>query len=101
MESNAGKSATLSSTTAEYYATSEIAKEVTFAMNLVEEIVVQLQFPIIIKCHNVGAIYPANNHCNTHRTNQIDTCCHFVKEWVEDNNLKIIITPALPFMVQK
>jgi hypothetical protein len=38
-KSKAGKSVALSSTDAEYYATSEIRKEVTFAKNLFEEII--------------------------------------------------------------
>jgi hypothetical protein len=75
----AGHSVTLSSTEAEYYATSEIAKEVIFAKQLLEEIGIQLHFPITIKCDNVGAIY----------------LFHFVQEWVEDNILKIIFTPTL------
>jgi hypothetical protein len=43
-KSKAGKSVTLSSTEAEYYATSEIAKEVIFAKDLLEEIGVQILF---------------------------------------------------------
>jgi hypothetical protein len=64
-KSKAGKSVTLSSTEAEYYATSEIAKEVIFAKKLLEENGIQIHFPINIKCDNVGAIY---NHCNSQRT---------------------------------
>jgi hypothetical protein len=43
----------------------------------------------------VGAIYLANNHGNRQRTKHIDTRRHFVREWVEDDILKIIFTPAL------
>jgi hypothetical protein len=64
-KSKAGKRVTLSSTEAEYYTTSETAKEVIFAKNLLEEIGIQLQFPITIKCVNVGSIYRANNGLNT------------------------------------
>jgi hypothetical protein len=94
-KSNSGKSVTLSSTEAEYYATSEIAKEVLFAKNLLEEIGVQIQYPLIIKCDYVGTIYLANNHFNSQRTKRIDTCWHFVREWVEDEILNIIFTPNL------
>jgi hypothetical protein len=94
-KSKTGKSVTLSSTEAESYAISEIAKKLIFAKNLLEEIGIQIQFPINIKCDNVGAIYLANNHCNSQRTNQIDTCRNFAREWVEDNILKIIFTPTL------
>jgi hypothetical protein len=94
-KSKAGKSVTLSSTEAEYYATSEIAKEVIFAKSLLEEIGIQIQFPINFLCDNVGSIYLANNHCNSQRAKRIDTHQHFVGEWVEDEILKIIITPTL------
>jgi hypothetical protein len=94
-KSKAGKSVTLSSTEAEKYDTSEIEKEVIFAKNLLEEIGIQLQFPINVLCDNLGAIYWANNHCDSHRTKRIDTSQHFVREWVEDNTLKIVSTPTL------
>jgi hypothetical protein len=41
-KSKAGKSVTLSYTEAEYYATSEIAKEVNFSKNILEEIGIQI-----------------------------------------------------------
>jgi hypothetical protein len=81
----AGKSVTLSSREAEYYSKSEIAKKVIQAKKLLVEIVIQIQFPINITSHNVGAIYLANNHCNSQR---------FI-EWVEDNFLIIFFTPTL------
>jgi hypothetical protein len=77
-KSEAGKCVTLSSTEAEYYATMEITKEVTFAKNLLEEMGIQLELPINIKCDNGGAIYLANNHCDSQRTKHIDTQQHFV-----------------------
>jgi hypothetical protein len=59
-KSKAVNSVTLSSTEAEYYAASEIAKEVVFAKKLLEENGIQIQFTINIKCDNVGAIDLAN-----------------------------------------
>jgi hypothetical protein len=56
MKYKAGKMDTLSSNEAEYYATSEIANEVIFTKHLLEEIGIQLHFPINITCDNVGAI---------------------------------------------
>jgi hypothetical protein len=53
---------------------------------------IQLQYPIIIKCDNVGAIYLANNHCNSQKTKHIDARRHFVREWVEDDILEKIHT---------
>jgi hypothetical protein len=84
-----------SSTEDEHYATSEIAKEVLFVKNLLEEIEIQIQFPINIKWNNVGAILFANNHYNSKRSKHIDTRRHFVCKWVDNNILKIILTPTL------
>jgi hypothetical protein len=60
-----------------------------------EEIGIQIQFPINIKCDNVGAIDLANNHCNSQRTKNIDPCQHLVFKWIEEDILKIIFTPTL------
>jgi hypothetical protein len=56
-ESKSGKSVTLSSTEAEYFAMYEIADEVIAVTNLWESIGVKLQYPIEIHCDNVGAIF--------------------------------------------
>jgi hypothetical protein len=57
-----------------------------------EDIGIQLQYRIIIKCDNVEAFYQANNHCNSQRTKHI---ANFLREWVKDEILKIIFTPTL------
>jgi hypothetical protein len=93
-KSKSGKSVTLSSTEAEYYATSEVAKEVLFAKQILEAIGISITYPIIIKCDNVGAIYLSNNHSMSQRTKHIDTRRHFVREYVEDEILKIVFVPT-------
>jgi len=93
-KSKAGKSVTLSSTEAEYFATSEVAKEVLFAKQILEAIGIDIKYPITIKCDNVGAIYLANNHSMSQRTKHIDTRRHFVREFVEDEILKIVFVPT-------
>ncbi len=67
-KSKSGKSVTLSSTEAEYFALSEVAKEVIFVKQLVASMEITIAFPIIIKVDNVGAIYLANNHTTSQRT---------------------------------
>jgi hypothetical protein len=49
-----------------------------------------INYPIIIKCDNIGAIYLSNNFSTSQRTKHIDTRVHFVRGYVEDNILKII-----------
>jgi hypothetical protein len=89
-KSKAGKSVTLSSTEAEYFAASEIAKEAIFARNVIESMGIELKYPIAIRVDNVGAIYLANNYSTSQRTKHIDIRTHFVREFIEDGIIKII-----------
>ena len=93
-KSKSGKSVTLSSTEAEYFAISEVAKEVIFAKQVIESIGIKISYPIIIKCDNVGAIYLSNNYTTSQRTKHIDIRCHFVREFIEDNILKVLFVPS-------
>jgi Reverse transcriptase (RNA-dependent DNA polymerase) len=93
-KSKSGRSVTLSSTEAEYYATSEVAKEIIFAKQVIESMGLRLSYPIIIKCDNVGAIYLSNNYTTGQRTKHIDVRCHFVREYIEDGILKVIFVPS-------
>jgi hypothetical protein len=89
-KSKSGKSVTLSSTEAEYFATSEVAKEAIFAKQVVESMGIELEFPITIKVDNTGAIYIANNYTTGQRTKHIDVRAHFVREFIEDGILKVV-----------
>jgi hypothetical protein len=89
-KSKSGKSVTLSSTEAEYFALSEAAKEVIFVRHLVKSMGIEIEFPIIIKVDNVGAIYLSNNHTTSQRTKHIDIRHHFVREFIEDGILKVV-----------
>jgi hypothetical protein len=93
-KSKSGRSVTLSSTEAEYYATSEVAKEIIFAKQVIESMGITLQYPIVIKCDNVGAIYLSNNYTTGQRTKHIDVRCHFVREYIEDGVLKVVFIPS-------
>jgi hypothetical protein len=93
-KSKSGKSVTLSSTEAEYFALSEVAKEAIFAKQVLESMGVKLAFPIIIKCDNVGAIYISNNYSVSQQTKHINTRQHFIREYIEDEIIKVIFTPS-------
>jgi hypothetical protein len=89
-KSKSGKSVTLSSTEAEYFATSEVAKEAIFAKQVIESMGIKLEFPIEVKVDNTGAIYIANNYSIGQRTKHIDVRAHFVREYIEDGILKVV-----------
>jgi hypothetical protein len=88
--SKSGKYVTLSSTEAEYFAISELAKEVLFVKQVLESMGITVEYPIIIHTDNVGAIYLSNNHTTSQRTRHIDTRYHFVCEYIEDNIIKVL-----------
>ena len=88
-KSKAGKSVTLSSTEAEYVASSEIAKEAIFVKNLLDSIGIEIELPIKIRVDNVGAIYLANNYSTSQRTKHIDIRAHFLREYIENGILKV------------
>jgi hypothetical protein len=54
-----------------------------------------VQLPIDIMCNTVGAVYLANNFCNSKWTKNIGTHHYFVQEWVEGNILLINFTQTL------
>jgi hypothetical protein len=88
--SKMGRSVTLSSTEAEYVGVSELAKEILFVKQVLEEMGIELEYPIVIEVDNVGAIYMANNHTTSQRTKHVDTRYHFVRNYVEDGILKVV-----------
>jgi hypothetical protein len=89
-KSKSGKSVILSSTEAEYFALSEVAKEIIFVKQLVDSMGYKISYTIMIKVDNVGAIYLANNHTTSQRTKYIDIHQHFAREYIEDAILKVI-----------
>jgi hypothetical protein len=93
-KSKAGKSVTLSSTEAEYFALSEVTKEIMFIKQVLESMGINLTLPILVKVDNVGAIYLSNNFSLSQRTKHIDVRRHYVREYVQDGIIKTIFVPT-------
>jgi hypothetical protein len=89
-KSKLGQSVTLSSTKAEHFAVSEVAKENLSIKQLLETIVIQVELPIIIRVDNVGTIFLGNNFSVGQRKKHIDIRTHFVRKNIEDDILKLI-----------
>jgi hypothetical protein len=89
-KSKLGRSVTLSSTEAEYFAVSQVAKEVLFIKQLMETIGISIQLPITVKVDNVGAIFLGNNSSVGQRTKHIDIRTHFIREYIEDDIIKLV-----------
>ena len=93
-KSKSGRSVTLSSTEAEYFAMSECAKELIFTKNVLESMGIKIKLPIEIKVDNTGAIYLSNNYTTGQRTKHIDVRVHFVRQYIEDGIFKIVFVKS-------
>jgi hypothetical protein len=55
---------------------------------------VDVKFPIVVRCDNVGAIFMAENSSSGIRTCHIDTRYNFVREQVEYVLIKIVFVKS-------
>ena len=93
-KSQAQKTVSLSSTEAEYYATSEAAKEIKFIVQVLESLNMKVKKPIIVFIDNVGAIFVAENQSATKHTRHIDARYHFVREYIIDGVIKVMFVQS-------
>ena len=89
-KSRAMRTHTLSSTEAEYIAMSELCCEILFVRQILEFLGFEVEYPIIVHCDNVGAIFLANNAKVSSRTKHIDLKTHFVREYIDKGIVKIL-----------
>jgi hypothetical protein len=71
---------TLSSSEAEYYAISEVAKEMKFVKMILDFLEIDTGELMWIYVDNIGAIHLSNNAASGLRTKHIDTRMHYVRE---------------------
>lgn len=88
------KAVTLSSTESEYYALSELCSEIIFVKQILEFVQVEVEYPIIVRVDNVGAMFLANNPVLSQRTKHISVRQHFIREFVEDGIIKVIFVKS-------
>jgi hypothetical protein len=79
---------TLSSTESKYVSLNDVAKETTFAMNLLVEIV-EVKLPSYIFEDNTGAIFLSNNEQVGAHTKQIDIRHHYICEKVTSGDILV------------
>ena len=89
-KSKSQKAVTLSSTEAEYYSLSELCSELIFVKNMLEFLGTKINFAIIAKVDNVGAMFLSNNYALSQRTKHISIRQHFVRQYVEDGIVKVL-----------
>ena len=93
-KSNGQKAVTLSSTESEYHALSELCSEIIFVKQILEFVQVEVEYPIIVRVDNVGAMFLANNPVLSQRTKHISVRQHFIREFVEDGIIKVIFVKS-------
>jgi hypothetical protein len=84
----------LSSTKAEYVSISEVCMDIMYIKSILEFLDIMVELPIIAHVDNIGAIYMSNNATTSTRTKHVDTRYHYVKEYVEDGIVKVILVKS-------
>ena len=77
-KSRGQKNVTLSSTKAKYVAISELCAELLFVRMILEFLGGNTNYPIIVQCNNVEAIFLSHNTKTSYSTKHIDTRYHSV-----------------------
>jgi len=85
---------TLSTTEAEYVASTHAAKEAIWLRNFIGEVFAPLTSPTTLHCDNQSAIAIATNGNFHARTKHIDICYHFIRFIVENGSLKLVYCPT-------
>ena len=80
---------TLSSTKVEWYALSEAVKEVVFVVNLLEDMKIEVEYPVNVRVDNIGTIWMSNNQSTMGRTKHVDIRTKFVREFQQDGVIKV------------
>ena len=94
-KSRAMRTYALSSTEAEYIVVSEVLCEILFIRQVLEFMGINVKYPIIIKCDNVGAIFLANNAKVSSRSKHIHLKTHVIREYVDKNVVKVVFMRSL------
>jgi hypothetical protein len=71
---------TLSSSEAEYYAISEVAKEMKFLSMIIEFLEIKTDEPMKVRVDNIGACHLVNTATSGSRTKHIDARIYFVRD---------------------
>ena len=92
------KATALSSSEAEFISLSETAKEVSFVYQVMKSMGIELKLPIVIRVDNIGAIFMSENVAISNRTKHVDVRYHFVREFVQDEFIKVIFVRSEDMM---
>ena len=84
----------LSSSEVEYRALSEAVKEVMFVIKLLGSMKISVQYPVMVRVDDVGAIFMASKITTISHTKHVEIRYKYVNEYVEDEVIKIIFVKS-------
>ena len=84
----------LSSSEAEYIALSQAVKEVMFMVQLLGSMQIVVEYPVMVRVDNVGAIFMASNITNISCSKHVDIRYKYVNEYVKDGVVKIVFVKS-------
>ena len=93
-KSRGKKHVTQSSTEAEYVAVLEVCTDIMFIKMIMEFLQLEIERPVKVHCDNVGSIFMGNNAKQSVRTKYIDVRYHFIREYVVDGMVEIVLVPS-------
>ena len=92
--SKSQRGVTLSTTESEYYAMSELCSELLFIKQILEFLKMSIEYPMIVRVDNIGAMLLANNSVLSQQTKHISVRHHFIREYVEEGVVKIVFVKS-------
>ena len=88
-KSRGQKTVSLSSSEVEYLAIADVCTEITFIRNLLCFLGVEIDYPIVVRFDNIGAIFLGYNAKTSQCTKHVDIKAHFIREYVDQGIVKI------------
>ena len=82
-------SVTLSTTEAEYVSMSKGMKDLLFIKMCLNYIKMKVDLPMVVLIDNIGAIEMLDSKTGQCKTKHIDTRFHWIKQYVDDNQVKV------------
>ena len=68
----------------------ELCSELLFIKQILEFLNISIQYPMIIRVDNVGAMFLGNNAVLTQQTKHISIRHHYIRQRIEDGIVKIV-----------
>ena len=62
--------------------------------NVLDGLEVKIKYPIVVRCDSVGAMFLSYNAKTSPRTKHVDIKAHFVREYVDEGIIKIVLVKS-------